>query len=147
MRPMPREPPVMRAVREAREKRSVMKCLLAARLTWVTCGSPLWQLDPPFSIAAARDAQTASGPSFARRRCPIRGSAQRADLLALRGLAARRRFDKLQELRTLPEEGSSGLDLSHCKELSMTIIVAFAPRPEGRAALEKGIEIARRRNE
>ena len=29
----------------------------------------------------------------------------------------------------------------------MTIIVAFAPRPEGRAALEKGIEIARRRNE
>ena len=29
----------------------------------------------------------------------------------------------------------------------MTIIVAFAPRPEGRAALDKGIEIARRRNE
>ena len=29
----------------------------------------------------------------------------------------------------------------------MTIIVAFAPRPEGRAALEKGIEIARRRDE
>lgn len=29
----------------------------------------------------------------------------------------------------------------------MTIIVAFAPRPEGRAALEKGIEIAGRRNE
>lgn len=29
----------------------------------------------------------------------------------------------------------------------MTIIVAFAPRPEGRAALEKGIEIAARRKE
>jgi nucleotide-binding universal stress UspA family protein len=29
----------------------------------------------------------------------------------------------------------------------MTIIVAFAPRPEGWAALEKGIEIARRRSE
>ena len=29
----------------------------------------------------------------------------------------------------------------------MTILVAFAPRPEGRAALEKGIEIAGRRNE
>jgi nucleotide-binding universal stress UspA family protein len=29
----------------------------------------------------------------------------------------------------------------------MTIIVAFAPRPEGRAALDKGIEIAGRRNE
>ncbi len=29
----------------------------------------------------------------------------------------------------------------------MTILVAFAPRPEGRAALEKGIEIASRRNE
>jgi nucleotide-binding universal stress UspA family protein len=29
----------------------------------------------------------------------------------------------------------------------MTIIVAYAPRPEGRAALEKGIEIATRRNE
>lgn len=29
----------------------------------------------------------------------------------------------------------------------MTIIVAFAPRPEGRAALEKGIEIADRRKE
>jgi nucleotide-binding universal stress UspA family protein len=29
----------------------------------------------------------------------------------------------------------------------MTIIVAFAPRPDGRAALEKGIEIAGRRNE
>lgn len=26
----------------------------------------------------------------------------------------------------------------------MTIIVAYAPRPEGRAALEKGIELARR---
>lgn len=29
----------------------------------------------------------------------------------------------------------------------MTIIVAYAPRPEGRAALDKGIEIASRRNE
>ncbi len=29
----------------------------------------------------------------------------------------------------------------------MTIIVAYAPRPEGQAALFKGIEIARRRNE
>lgn len=29
----------------------------------------------------------------------------------------------------------------------MTIIVAYAPRPEGRAALDKGIEIAKRRNE
>jgi nucleotide-binding universal stress UspA family protein len=29
----------------------------------------------------------------------------------------------------------------------MTILVAYAPRPEGRAALEKGIEIASRRNE
>ena len=28
----------------------------------------------------------------------------------------------------------------------MTILVAYAPRPEGRAALEKGIEIAKRRN-
>ncbi|WP_296447437.1 universal stress protein [Rhodoferax sp. UBA5149] len=29
----------------------------------------------------------------------------------------------------------------------MTIVVAYAPRPEGQAALEKGIEIAQRRNE
>ena len=29
----------------------------------------------------------------------------------------------------------------------MTIIVAYAPRPEGQAALAKGIEIASRRNE
>ena len=29
----------------------------------------------------------------------------------------------------------------------MTIVVAYAPRPEGIAALEKGIEIAKRRNE
>lgn len=29
----------------------------------------------------------------------------------------------------------------------MTIIVGYAPRPEGRAALNKGIEIATRRNE
>ena len=29
----------------------------------------------------------------------------------------------------------------------MTILVAYAPRPEGRAALEKGIEIAARRKE
>jgi len=29
----------------------------------------------------------------------------------------------------------------------MTIIVAYAPRPEGRAALDKGIEIAKRRKE
>lgn len=29
----------------------------------------------------------------------------------------------------------------------MTIVVAYAPRPEGRAALEKGIEIAKRRSE
>lgn len=29
----------------------------------------------------------------------------------------------------------------------MTIIVAYAPRPEGQAALEKGIEIARERHE
>lgn len=29
----------------------------------------------------------------------------------------------------------------------MTIIVAYAPRPEGRAALEKGLEIAARRKE
>jgi len=29
----------------------------------------------------------------------------------------------------------------------MTIIVAYAPRPEGRAALDKGIEIAGRRKE
>jgi len=29
----------------------------------------------------------------------------------------------------------------------MTILVAYAPRPEGRAALEKGIEIASRRGE
>jgi nucleotide-binding universal stress UspA family protein len=29
----------------------------------------------------------------------------------------------------------------------MTILVAYAPRPEGRAALEKGIEIAARRGE
>ncbi len=29
----------------------------------------------------------------------------------------------------------------------MTILVAYAPRPEGQAALEKGIEIAQRRNE
>lgn len=29
----------------------------------------------------------------------------------------------------------------------MTIIVAYAPRPEGQAALEKGLEIAMRRNE
>jgi nucleotide-binding universal stress UspA family protein len=28
----------------------------------------------------------------------------------------------------------------------MTILVAYAPRPEGRAALDKGIEIAKRRN-
>lgn len=29
----------------------------------------------------------------------------------------------------------------------MTILVAYAPRPEGEAALEKGIEVATRRNE
>ena len=29
----------------------------------------------------------------------------------------------------------------------MTILVAYAPRPEGEAALEKGIEAATRRNE
>jgi len=29
----------------------------------------------------------------------------------------------------------------------MTILVAYAPRPEGQAALEKGLEVARRRNE
>nr|WP_319564306.1 universal stress protein [uncultured Rhodoferax sp.] len=29
----------------------------------------------------------------------------------------------------------------------MTILVAYVPRPEGEAALEKGIEIAKRRNE
>lgn len=29
----------------------------------------------------------------------------------------------------------------------MTILVAYAPRPEGQAALEKGLEIAERRNE
>ena len=29
----------------------------------------------------------------------------------------------------------------------MTILVAYVPRPEGRAALDKGIEIATRRNE
>lgn len=29
----------------------------------------------------------------------------------------------------------------------MTILVAYAPRPEGQAALEKGIEIAQSRNE
>ena len=29
----------------------------------------------------------------------------------------------------------------------MTIVVAYAPRPEGRAALEKGLEIAARRGE
>ena len=29
----------------------------------------------------------------------------------------------------------------------MTILVAYVPRPEGDAALEKGIEIAKRRNE
>lgn len=29
----------------------------------------------------------------------------------------------------------------------MTILVAYVPRPEGRAALDKGIEIAKRRNE
>ncbi|MCL1960525.1 MAG: universal stress protein [Desulfovibrionaceae bacterium] len=29
----------------------------------------------------------------------------------------------------------------------MTILVAYVPRPEGRAALDKGVEIATRRNE
>ncbi|MDD3937857.1 universal stress protein [Rhodoferax sp.] len=29
----------------------------------------------------------------------------------------------------------------------MTILVAYAPRPEGQAALSKGLEIAKRRNE
>ena len=29
----------------------------------------------------------------------------------------------------------------------MTILVAYAPRPEGQAALDKGIELAKRRNE
>lgn len=29
----------------------------------------------------------------------------------------------------------------------MTILIAYAPRPEGEAALEKGIEVATRRNE
>lgn len=29
----------------------------------------------------------------------------------------------------------------------MTIVVAYVPRPEGQAALDKGIEIAKRRNE
>jgi nucleotide-binding universal stress UspA family protein len=31
--------------------------------------------------------------------------------------------------------------------MNMTILVAYVPRPEGQVALEKGIEIARRRNE
>jgi nucleotide-binding universal stress UspA family protein len=30
---------------------------------------------------------------------------------------------------------------------TMTILVAYAPRPEGQVALDKGIEIAKRRNE
>lgn len=29
----------------------------------------------------------------------------------------------------------------------MTVLVAYAPRPEGQAALDKGLEIAKRRNE
>lgn len=29
----------------------------------------------------------------------------------------------------------------------MTILVAYVPRPEGEAALDKGIDIAKRRNE
>jgi nucleotide-binding universal stress UspA family protein len=29
----------------------------------------------------------------------------------------------------------------------MTVLVAYVPRPEGQAALDKGIEVARRRNE
>jgi nucleotide-binding universal stress UspA family protein len=33
------------------------------------------------------------------------------------------------------------------KERKMTILVAYVPRPEGLAALDKGIEIAKRRNE
>ena len=33
------------------------------------------------------------------------------------------------------------------KRATMTILVAYVPRPEGQAALDKGIEIAKRRNE
>ena len=35
----------------------------------------------------------------------------------------------------------------HKGDTRMTILVAYVPRPEGRAALDKGIEIATRRNE
>lgn len=35
----------------------------------------------------------------------------------------------------------------HKKENPMTILVAYVPRPEGEAALNKGIEIAKRRDE
>jgi nucleotide-binding universal stress UspA family protein len=38
-------------------------------------------------------------------------------------------------------------DPVRCREFIMTIVVAYAPRPEGRAALEKGLEIAGRRGE
>lgn len=37
--------------------------------------------------------------------------------------------------------------IEFAKENPMTILVAYAPRPEGEAALEKGIEVATRRNE
>ena len=37
--------------------------------------------------------------------------------------------------------------LTYERTIAMTILVAYAPRPEGQAALEKGIEIAKRRQE
>jgi nucleotide-binding universal stress UspA family protein len=54
---------------------------------------------------------------------------------------------RVRNSNNLSQRHPSGPGPIHSKESSMTIVVAFAPRPEGRAALEKGIEIARRRGE
>lgn len=39
------------------------------------------------------------------------------------------------------------IQLSPLGRIAVTILVAYVPRPEGQTALDKGIEIARRRNE
>jgi nucleotide-binding universal stress UspA family protein len=55
--------------------------------------------------------------------------------------------------RRAPANGDAGADQflqlfpQQRKRTTMTILVAYVPRPEGQAALDKGIEIAKRRNE
>jgi nucleotide-binding universal stress UspA family protein len=81
-----------------------------------------------------------------RRRCR---AAAPTGPYSVRPLARPRRFDKLaaRGVGCLARSSRQARTRSRRKELSMTIIVAFAPQAEGRAALDKGIEIAGRRKE